>query len=62
VTDQSKNIDVWIDAVAPIINLEIAAQHRPGVRANLEVAIRMAERIEAVRLEDESEPAPVYRA
>ena len=61
-TLEAKDIDAWIDAMGPVLKLKIDDAYRAGVRANLEVALRMAEKIEAVPLEDDAEPAPVYRA
>ena len=50
-----------IDAVAPLMLLEIAAEHRPGVKQNLKTAAKMAALVEQVKLSDDAEPAPVYR-
>ncbi|QCI69055.1 DUF4089 domain-containing protein [Phreatobacter stygius] len=51
-----------IDALAPVLGLAIAAEFRPGVIANLQVAIRLARALDAVDLVDHDEPAPVFEA
>jgi len=56
------DLEGWIDAMAPLAGLEIAAAYRPGVKANLKTAAKMAALLERVVLDDEAEPAPVYRA
>lgn len=53
--------DAMIDAMAPVLQLEISDEHRPGVRQNLKTAGKMAALLEQVALEDTAEPAPVYR-
>jgi hypothetical protein len=53
--------DAVIDAVAPLMRLEIADDHRPGVKQNLKTAAKMAALVEQVKLTDTAEPAPVYR-
>ena len=50
-----------LDAAAEVMRLDVQAEHRPGVLANLEVAIRMAKLVDNFTLDDEAEPAPVYR-
>lgn len=52
----------WIEAVAPLVKLEIAPEYRDGVKANLKTAAKMAALLERASLKDETEPAPVYRA
>jgi hypothetical protein len=56
------DFDQWIDAVAPLVKLEIAPEYRDGVKANLKVAAKMAALLERAPLKDEIEPAPVFRA
>ena len=53
--------DAMIDAMAPVLQLEIRDEHRPGVRLNLKTAGKMAALLEQVPIEDAAEPAPVYR-
>jgi hypothetical protein len=52
----------WIEAVAPLVKLDIAPEYRDGVKANLKTAAKMAALLERASLKDETEPAPVYRA
>jgi hypothetical protein len=54
--------DALIDAAAPLLQLRIAPEHRPGIKLNLKTASKMAALVEQIRLEDDAEPAPVYRA
>lgn len=53
--------DAMIDAMAPVLQLKISDEQRPGVRLNLKTAGKMAALVEQVALEDDVEPAPVYR-
>ena len=53
--------DALIDAMAPLMQLSVSADHRPGVKANLKTAAKMAALVEQIKLPDDSEPAPVYR-
>ena len=55
------DVDAMIDAVAPLVQLEITEEQRPGVRQNLKTAAKMAALLEQVKLRDDTEPAPVYR-
>ncbi len=54
--------DALIDATAPLLQLRIAPEHRPGIKLNLKTAGKMAALIEQIPLTDETEPAPVFRA
>ena len=56
------DFDQWIDAIAPVVALDIAPEHRPGVKANLKTAAKMAALLEKAPLETETPPAPVFRA
>ena len=56
------DFDVWIEAMAPVVQLEIAPAYRAGVKANLKTAAKMAAVLEKALLKDETEPAPVFRA
>jgi len=55
------DVDAMIDAVAPLVQLEITDEQRPGVRQNLKTAAKMAALLDQVKLRDDIEPAPVYR-
>jgi hypothetical protein len=56
------NIDQWIDAMAPIVDLEITPEQRPGVKAQLKTAAKMAALLEKAPLKAETDAAPVFRA
>ena len=56
------DFDQWIDAIAPVVKLEIAPEQRAAVKANLKTAAKMAAILEKAALDDETGPAPVYRA
>ena len=56
------DIDQWMDAMAPVVGLAIPDDRRPGVKANLKTAAKMAALLDKVIVKDETEPAPVYRA
>jgi hypothetical protein len=53
--------DALIDATAPLLQLKIAPEHRAGIKLNLKTASKMAAQIEQMKLDDDAEPAPVYR-
>jgi len=53
--------EALIDAAAPMLQLQIAPEYRAGIKQNLKTAAKMAAIIEKVKLEDDAEPAPVYR-
>jgi Protein of unknown function (DUF4089) len=56
------DFDLWIEAIAPAVQLELAPDYRAGVKANLKTAAKMAALLEKVPLKDETEAAPVFRA
>jgi hypothetical protein len=56
------DFDQWIDAMAPVVKLEIAPEHRAGVKSHLKSASKLAALLEKAPLKDETDPAPVYRA
>jgi hypothetical protein len=56
------DFDLWLEAMAPAVKLEILPDYRAGVKANLKTAAKMAALLDKVDLKDETEPAPVYRA
>jgi hypothetical protein len=55
------DFDLWIEANAAIVRLEVAPDYRAGVKAGLKTAAKMAALLEKVPLQDSDEPAPVYR-
>ncbi len=58
-----KNFDpeAVIDAMAPLLGLEIAPEFRPGIVTNLEVTANFAKLVLEFPLGDHAEPAPVFR-
>jgi hypothetical protein len=56
------DLDQWIDTMAPIVRLDIVPEQRPGVKANLKTAAKMAALLDKTVVEAETEPAPVFRA
>jgi len=55
-------LDDMIDAAAAALNLWVAAEWKPAVRANLGVTLKLAALVADFELPDEAEPAPVFRA
>jgi hypothetical protein len=55
------DFDQWIDAMSAAVRLEIGPEYRPGVKANLKTAAKMAALLEKAGIKDADEPAPVYR-
>lgn len=53
--------DALIEATAPLLQLQITPDYRPGVKQNLKTAAKMAALVQQVKLPDDIEPAPVYR-
>jgi hypothetical protein len=39
----------------------VAQEHRAGIKLNLKTASKMAALVEQVKLDDDAEPAPVFR-
>ncbi len=54
--------DALIDAAAPLLHLRIEPEYRAAIKANLKTASKMAALVEQVKLADDAEPAPVFRA
>ena len=54
--------DALIDAAAPLLQLRIELEYRAGIRQNLKTASKMAALVEQIKLDDDTEPAPVFRA
>ena len=53
--------EALIDAAAPLLQLRIDPAFRAGIKFNLKAASKMAALVEQIKLEDDAEPAPVYR-
>lgn len=56
------DFDQWIDAMAPVLQLNIPPEQRKSVSNHMKTAAKMAALLEKTPLKDETEPAPVYRA
>ena len=52
--------ETLIDAMGPMLGLDIAAEYRAGVVANLRIAAAMAALVLSEPLGDHAEPAPVF--
>ena len=52
--------EALIDAMAPFIGLDIPAEYRAGVAANLRIAAAMAALVLAEPIGDHAEPASVF--
>ena len=55
-------LDKLIDASAAALGLPIEAEWRPGIKANLQVTLRLANMVATFPLPDEAEPAPTFEA
>jgi Protein of unknown function (DUF4089) len=54
--------DEWIDASLPLTGLEpLGEASRTAVKTHLEIAVGLARLVLDFPLDDEQEPAPVYR-
>ena len=56
------DLDAFIEAASHALLLPIEPEWKAAVRANLEVTLKHASRVEEFPLPDEAEPAPVFRA
>jgi hypothetical protein len=55
-------LDDYIDAVSKALALPIDPAWKPAVRANLDVLLKQARRVDEFVLPDETEPASVFAA
>ena len=53
--------EALIEAAAQMLQLKIAPEYRDGVKNHLKTAAKMAALVEQTKLDDDAEPAPVYR-
>ncbi|MBN9083976.1 MAG: hypothetical protein BGP04_17200 [Rhizobiales bacterium 62-17] len=60
--DDQIDWDAFISASAKVLDIAISEDSRPIVRANLELAARMAKLVADFPLDEREEPAPVFRA
>ena len=61
-SDARQQWDAFIDAVAASLSLKIDDAWKSGIRANLDVTMRMAQLVDEFPLPDETEPAEIYEA
>jgi hypothetical protein len=59
---QDDRLDDFIDAAAAALGLPIEPEWKPGIKANLQVTLRVAAMVAELELPDETEPAPVFEA
>ena len=57
---ESFDPDALIDAMAPLLGLDIKPESRGPVITHLKIAAELAAKLEAVSLDAEAEPAPVF--
>jgi hypothetical protein len=55
-------LDDFIDAAASALGLPVEPEWKPGIKANLQVTLRVAAMVAEFELPDEAEPAPVFEA
>ena len=55
-------LDKLIDASAAALGLPIEAEWKAGIKANLQVTLRLANMVATFPLPDETEPAPTFEA
>jgi hypothetical protein len=55
-------LDEFIDAAAHALGIPVEPQWKPGIKANLQVTLRVAAMVADFELPDEAEPAPVFEA
>jgi Protein of unknown function (DUF4089) len=61
-SEQDTNLDRYIDAAAEALALPIDPDWKPGIKANLQVTLRLAALVADFELPDEAEPAPTFEA
>jgi len=59
---QDDTLDDFIDAAANVLGLPVEPEWKPGIKANLQVTLRVAAMVAEFELPDEAEPAPVFEA
>jgi hypothetical protein len=55
-------VDKLMEASAAALGLAIEPEWKPGIKANLQVTLRLAALVADFELPDEAEPAPVFEA
>lgn len=57
---RADQIESYVDAAAAALSLDLAAEHRPGVRRYIALAALMAEQVNGLALGVEDEAAPQF--
>jgi Protein of unknown function (DUF4089) len=60
-SEKKPDIAKWVDEAAQAIGLPIAPQYRANVILNVERSLAIAQPLLALELDDDLNPAPVYR-
>ena len=60
-SEKKPDIAKWVDEAAQAIGLPIAPQYRANVILNVERSLAIAAPLLALELDDDLNPAPVYR-
>lgn len=58
--DEAFDSDAVMDAMAPLLRLDIKPEYRPGIAVILVATARFAAVLLAEPIEDQAEPAPVF--
>lgn len=58
--DEAFDSDAVMDAMAPLLRLDIKPEYRPGIAVNLVATARFAAVLLTEPIEDQAEPAPVF--
>lgn len=56
------DLDAYLDACAAALELPVEPAWKPAIRDNLKIIFAHAEKVSGFPLDDEAEPAPVFRA
>jgi hypothetical protein len=57
-----ETFDKLIEAISGVLALPIEPQWKAGIKANLQLTLRMATMVAEFALPDEAEPAPTFEA
>ncbi len=55
------HLDSFIEAAAEALALPVEPEWKPAVKANLAVTLRLGALVAEFELDDEAEPAPVFK-
>jgi len=60
--DDTFDIDAFISSSCALLDIKLTEASKPIVRANLEIAAKMAAMVEAFEIDEREEPAPVFKS